>query len=78
MIIAIIFFIVFFALLAKAIIETIWGICIIIHGLTWRTISIILRGLANTVRAYNKIARIFQKPKSRVSIVNGLKRVYGV
>lgn len=78
MIIGIIFFIVFALLLAKAIFETIWGLCIVIHGLTWRAISIILMGLANLVRAYNKIVRIFKKPQPRVRIVNGLKRVYGI
>jgi hypothetical protein len=78
MIIGILFFSVFFALLAKAIFETIWGLCIVIHGLFWHAIAIALKALANTIRAYNKIVRIFKKPKPKGSIVNGLKRIYGV
>ncbi len=63
MIIAILFFIVFFALLAKAIFETIWGTCIVIHGLFWRTVAFLLRTLASLVRAFNKVVRLFRKPK---------------
>lgn len=63
MLITIIIAVFFFFFLAKAILETIWGLCMVIHGLTWRAISIALMGLANIVRTYNKVVRMFRKPK---------------
>jgi hypothetical protein len=78
MIIGIIFSIVFCALLAKAIFETLWGLCIVIHGLFWHAISLALKGLANTIRTYNKIVRIFKRSEPRVSIFNGIKRAHVV
>ena len=76
--IGILFVVVFAILLFKAILETIWGLCIVIHGLFWHAIAIALRSLAKAIRAYKTIVRIFKKPKPRVSNVNGLKRVYGI
>jgi len=63
MIIGFIFFVVFTFLLGKAILETIWGICLIIYGLFWHTIGFILQTLAFLIRAYKKVIRLFRKPK---------------
>lgn len=63
MIIGILFFAVFAILLAKAIFETLWGLCIVMHGLFWHGISLALRLLANTIRGYNKLAK-FAKASS--------------
>jgi hypothetical protein len=76
MIIGILFFILFFALLAKAIFETVWGLCLVIHGLFWHAIAITLRSIAHTIRLYKKIERTFKNPRTSVS--NRAKHVYGV
>lgn len=63
MIIGFIFFVVFFFLLGKAIIETVWGIALIILGLFMHLIAIFLRTLAFLVRTFNKVVQLFRKPK---------------
>lgn len=55
--IGIVILLVFLSLLAKAICETIWGICIIIHGLFWHFIAAILAILAKIVRLIGKLRR---------------------
>jgi hypothetical protein len=55
--------IVFFVLLAKAIFETIWGTCLIIFGLACHAFAFLLDGLAFMIRTFNKIVRLFRKPK---------------
>ncbi len=73
MIIGILFAIVFTVLLAKAILETIWGCCLIIHGLFWHTIALILRMLANCIRLGSRIRRKFQKkPRRRMTLVESM------
>ena len=76
--IGILFLIVFLGLLTKAIIETIWGICLIIYGLFWHTIGYSLSALAMIIRLAKKILGISKKPQPRVSLSAALKRVYGV
>ena len=64
MLIGIILFVVFIALLVKAILETIWGVCLIIQGFFWRAIGYTLDVLIFLIRAYKKVTRKFcQKPK---------------
>lgn len=54
-IIEILFVLVFFALLAKAIFETIWGICIIIHGLFWHTVGYSFSALAIVLHFFDRM-----------------------
>lgn len=59
MLITIIIAIVFFALLAKAIFETIWGICMIIYALFMMLI------VAPVLDLMAFVVRMFSKPKSK-------------
>lgn len=54
-------FFIFF--LAKAILETIWGSCLVINGLFWHAVAILLRTLAFLIRASKKVVGLFRKPK---------------
>lgn len=53
--IAILILIVFIGLLAQAICETIWGICLIVHGLFWHAIAAVLTILAKIIRIARKL-----------------------
>lgn len=54
--IGIVIFIVFISLLAKAIFETLWGICIIVHGIFWHGIAFILSALAAILRTIKNVS----------------------
>jgi CII-binding regulator of phage lambda lysogenization HflD len=57
MIITILIAVIFFALLAKAIVETIWGSCLVIYGFACQTLAFGLRLLAKAIRICGKIKR---------------------
>ena len=62
MLISILFAVVFTVLLAKAILETIWGICLIIQGIACHILAAILDLTAMAIRFAKKIRR---KPEPR-------------
>lgn len=73
MIIGILFAIVFTFLLAKAILETIWGSILIIHGIACHILAFALRLLAKTIRLGSRIRRKFQKkPRRRMTLGESL------
>ena len=63
MIIGIIIFAIFTILLTKAIIETIWGTCLLIYGLVLHSIAYCLEFIA-------WIMELFSKPRPRAKTVN--------
>jgi O-antigen/teichoic acid export membrane protein len=65
MIITVLIAIVFFALLAKAIIETVWGVCLIIFGTACHTLAFVLTMLAKAIRYYENIKK--QREPRRLS-----------
>jgi hypothetical protein len=69
LIINIIFFIVFFALLAKAIFETVWGTCLIIYGIACHILAFFLDAMAMCVRCWGRITGKTKKtPRRQMSI----------
>lgn len=69
MIIWILFAIVFSFLLAKAILETVWGTCLIIHGLACHILAAILRLTAKTIRLWGRITGKTRKmPRRQMTI----------
>jgi hypothetical protein len=63
--IGILFGIVFVALLTKAILETIYGVCLIIHGIACHILAAMLNLLAMCLRFGSRIRRKFQKKPRR-------------
>jgi hypothetical protein len=63
--IGILFFLVFLFLLAKAIFETIWGICLIFHALFWRGITLGLLALAMILEGINRLRMLRKKAPTR-------------
>lgn len=63
MLITIIIAIVFLFLLGQAILETIWGVCLIICGLACYVYAYFLQALAFLIRGFKKIIGLFRKPK---------------
>jgi hypothetical protein len=57
LIIGILIGIVFFALLAKALLETAWGICLIIAGVFCQILAKVLRLTAKAMRFYGRISK---------------------
>jgi protein-S-isoprenylcysteine O-methyltransferase Ste14 len=69
MIITILFAIVFTVLLAKAIIETIWGSILIIFGLACQILAFALRMLAKAILLWGRItAKTPKKPRRQMTI----------
>ena len=69
MIITILIAVVFFFLLAKAIIETIWGTCLIIQGSACQVLAFGLRLLAKAIRLWGRITgKTHKKPRRQMSI----------
>ena len=72
--------IVFFALLAKAIFETIYGSCLVIFGLACHAVAFLLDALSFVIRACEKIVRLCRKPAPepvKFSIARGIALYYG-
>lgn len=68
LLIGIIIGIVFFALLGKALLETVWGICLIIAGVFCQILAKILRLIA-------KVMRLFDRTFKRQKIQNNPEQV---
>lgn len=66
MIIGIIIFLVFLFLLAQAILETIWGICLILCGLFWHIVGRVLDVLIWFSKTVKKIKKTQVKPQPNV------------
>lgn len=70
MIITILLTIAFLVLLAKAIFETIWGLCMIAFGLCMHAVAFLLDGMALAVRACKWVSRLVRKPQPKAKRVN--------
>lgn len=69
MIIWILFAIVLTFLLAKAILETVWGTILIIHGITCHVLAFGLRLLAKAIRLWNRITgKGYKKPRRQMTV----------
>ena len=69
MIIWILFSIVFTFLLARAIIETIWGICLITYGIACHILAFALRLLAKAIRLWTRITgKTMKTPRRKMTL----------
>ena len=70
MIISIIIAVVFFVLLTKAIIETIWGSMLIIYGVACNMLAFGLSLLAKAIRLWGRItSKTRKKPRRQMTVV---------
>lgn len=74
--IEILFVIAFVFLLGKALIETVIGIGMIVHGLFWHGVALALNALAFLIRTAKKLFGFSKKSTPRVSVARGLAHVY--
>jgi hypothetical protein len=69
MIIWILFAIVFSFLLCKAILETIWGTCLIIHGIACHILAFILNAMAMCIRLWKRLTgKTKKKPRRQMTL----------
>lgn len=69
MIITILIAIIFFVLLAKAIIETIWGSILIIYGVACQMLAFVLTTLAKVIRLWGRITgKTKKKPRRQMTL----------